>query len=80
MTHPTGPPPETREEPVKSFSLVTEILGGPQAETVSEAFTVGKGGAAWDTELADAAAESRKYKEENRRETPPVYTLFTGNT
>ena len=35
MTHPTGPPPETREEPVKSFSLVTEILGGPQAETVS---------------------------------------------
>ena len=24
-----------REEPVKCFSLVTEILGGPQAETVN---------------------------------------------
>ena len=25
---------ERKEEPVKYFSLVTEILGGPQAETV----------------------------------------------
>ena len=30
-----------KEKPVKNFSLVTEILGGPQAETVSEAFAVG---------------------------------------
>jgi len=38
-----GLPHETKEEPVKSFSLVTEILGAPQRETVSGAGRVGRG-------------------------------------